>query len=69
MRITNTLSTTVPSGHFEGLDLQEFATEHTAAAYELLGDSTFRREYADHYYDLDYYLRALPKAKRWMARH
>jgi hypothetical protein len=67
MSIVNTLSTTVPCGDFEGMDLQEFATEHTRAAYDLLRDSAFRREYADHYYDLD--VRGLPKAKRWMDRY
>lgn len=69
MRIINASETTVPTGEFEGMDLQEFAQEHTYAARELLRDSGFRREFTDHWYDLDFYLRALPRARRWMAGH
>lgn len=69
MRIVNATETSVPIGRFTGMDLQEFAQEHTWAAEQLLADSTFRLEYTEQYFDLDYYLRGVRRAKRFMRRH
>lgn len=69
MRIVNATETSVPIGRFTGMDLQEFAQEHTWAAEQLLADSTFKLEYTEQYFDLDYYLRGVRRAKRFMRRH
>lgn len=56
-------------GYFAGMDLQEFANEHPQAAVDLLKDSTFKLEYTGHYFDLEYYLRGVRKARRFMRGH
>ena len=68
MTIVNTMATEVPYGRFAGMDLQQFVTEHTRAARELMKESKLRIEYSDHYYDLDYYLRGVPKARDFLHR-
>lgn len=68
MSIVNTTATAVPFGYFEGMDLQEFATEHTRAARELMKEPRLLIEFSDHYYDLDFYLMGLPRAKRDFRR-
>lgn len=40
--------------------------EHPQAAVDLLNDRTFKLEYTGHYFDLDYYLRGVRKARRFM---
>lgn len=69
MTIVNATATEVPYGPYAGMDLQQFATEHTYDARELMKESKLRIEYADHYQDLGFYLDGVRKARRFMRGH
>lgn len=58
MYIENTDATTVPFGKYEGYDLQEMVELDRRYAKWMLNETSLRRDYPDHYYDLDFYLRA-----------
>ncbi|PPF82979.1 hypothetical protein C5B96_08565 [Subtercola sp. Z020] len=69
MRIINTSSQTVPFGKYWGYDLQEMAETDPHYALWMLRETDLRSKYPDAYYDLEYYLRAVPRARSWMSWH
>ena len=58
MFITNTDATTVPFGKYEGYDLREMVEVDPRYARWMLTSTQLRREYPDHYYDLEFHLQS-----------